>query len=158
MPMASDFDLDKKILAFALKDKKFTMELVNSINYKYFHPNFQWLYKILEAHFIDPKFREIPTQNIIKDIVQSQYSILLLFLFQLDQNYHNNSKLQSKNYRLKTEQTSAFLIHVCLFSFLYLMINQPLLVKSLMDQGLTSLVFQQFNSYHYMIQVYHFQL
>lgn len=67
-------ELDKKVLAYALNEKKFTMEISNSITEKYFEPEVQWLFKILIQHFTDPKFKEIPTEPIIKEYLDKLYN------------------------------------------------------------------------------------
>ena len=67
-------DLDKKILSYALKDKKYMMELSNSINVKYFSKEMQWLFNTANKHFIDPKFKEIPSREIIKEQLNKEYS------------------------------------------------------------------------------------
>jgi len=66
--------LDKIVLAYALKDKKFTMDLTNSITFEYFKPDFQPLFKAIDAHFNNPKFREIPTENVLKEYLDKHYT------------------------------------------------------------------------------------
>jgi ABC-type glutathione transport system ATPase component len=68
-----DLELDKKILSYALKEKKFTMELTSSITEKYFGPELQWLFRTLNQHFTDPKFKEIPTENVIREYASKLY-------------------------------------------------------------------------------------
>lgn len=65
--------LDERILAYALKDKKYTMELTNSVNQSYFKSEFQPVYKAIEAHFTAPKFKEIPTAAVFEDFLRSNY-------------------------------------------------------------------------------------
>lgn len=66
--------LDEKILAYALKNKKFTMELTNSITPMYFKNEFQPIYKIIEKHFTEPKFKEIPTEAILTEYLQNNFN------------------------------------------------------------------------------------
>src|SRR5574337_58279 len=66
--------LDKKILSYALKDKKYTMELSNSINNKYFLPEYQWLYNTIISHFVNPKFKEIPSREIVLEQLNKDHS------------------------------------------------------------------------------------
>jgi len=68
-----DLELDKKILSYALKEKKFTMELTSSITDKYFGSELQWLFRTLNQHFTDPKFKEIPTENVIREYAAKLY-------------------------------------------------------------------------------------
>jgi replicative DNA helicase len=69
-----DLELDKKILAYALKDKKYTMELSNSVNVKYFSVELQWLFTIINNYFVNPKFKEIPSRDIILEQLNKEYS------------------------------------------------------------------------------------
>jgi len=66
--------LDKTILAYALKDKKFTMELVNSVGFEYFKTDYQPLFKAVQEHFTNPKFKEIPTENIFREHIETNYA------------------------------------------------------------------------------------
>lgn len=66
--------LDKTILAYALRDKKFTMDLVNSVTVEYFKTDFQPLFKAVQEHFTNPKFKEIPTENIFKEHLEKNYA------------------------------------------------------------------------------------
>jgi len=66
-------NLDKILLAYALKDKKFTMELVNSTSDKYFSSDTQWLYRLVLEYFKDPRFKEIPTEKIIREYLSKAY-------------------------------------------------------------------------------------
>lgn len=68
------FELDKIILAYALKDKKFTMELVNSVDSKYFCPEMQWIFDLVNKHFTDPKFRDIPSSNVANEYLRKNTS------------------------------------------------------------------------------------
>jgi replicative DNA helicase len=72
--MQENLSLDRVMLAYALRDKKFTMELSNGITFEYFHPELQWLYKAITDHFNNPKFKEIPTIKIIKEYLTTNYS------------------------------------------------------------------------------------
>lgn len=72
--MKVDLNLDRTILAFALKSKHFAMEIGNNISFEYFHPDVQWLYKAITDHFNNPKFKEIPTVNIIREYLEKNYS------------------------------------------------------------------------------------
>jgi len=66
--MSNKLDLDHVMLAFAIKDKKFLMELTNSITEDYFSASkYRNVYSIIADHFTDPRFREIPTFNIISE-------------------------------------------------------------------------------------------
>ncbi len=65
--------LDEKVLSLALNDKKYAMELSNSINSKYFVHDFQWLYDVIMHYFEDPNIKEIPTINMIKEYLGDNY-------------------------------------------------------------------------------------
>jgi len=65
--------LDEKIIAYALKSKKFTMELTNVVSPSYFKSEFQPIYKAIESHFTEPKFKEIPTESVFEDFVRTNY-------------------------------------------------------------------------------------
>src|SRR5690242_7214794 len=67
-------ELDKKILTYALQDKKYMMELSNTINAKYFGKETQWLFNVVNKHFTDPKFKEIPSRDIINEYLTKDYS------------------------------------------------------------------------------------
>lgn len=70
--MAVKASLDKKILAYALKEKTFAMELsTHSISNQYLAPEYRWLYTTIMEHFNDPKFKDIPTKNIISEYASS---------------------------------------------------------------------------------------
>ena len=66
--------LDKVVLAYALTDKKFTMDLTNSVTFEYFKPDFQPIFKSIQAHFNNPKFREIPTKNVFDEFMTQNYT------------------------------------------------------------------------------------
>jgi replicative DNA helicase len=66
--------LDEKVLAYALKNKKFTMDLTNSITSMYFKSEFQPIYKIIEKHFTEPKYKEIPTEAVFAEYLQNHYT------------------------------------------------------------------------------------
>jgi len=72
--MQENLSLDRTMLAYALSSKQFAMELSNSITFEYFHPDMQWLYKAIMDHFTNPKFKEIPTVNIIEEYLNKNYS------------------------------------------------------------------------------------
>ncbi|NNK85421.1 MAG: AAA family ATPase [Desulfobacterales bacterium] len=50
------------------------MELSTKVSYEYFHIDIQWLYKAIVEHFTNPKFKEIPTENVIKEYLDNNYS------------------------------------------------------------------------------------
>lgn len=66
--------LDEKVLAYAAKNKKFTMELSNSISALYFKNEFQPIYKAIEKHFNDPKFKEIPSDNVLEEYLRNNHT------------------------------------------------------------------------------------
>lgn len=66
--------IDYTIIAFAIQSKQFAMELSNKITFEYFRPDVQWLYKAIMDHFNNPKFREIPTANVIEEFLRKNYS------------------------------------------------------------------------------------
>lgn len=66
--------LDDIILAFALKETKYTMDLVDSFDSKYFEDKI-WLFDIIKSYFTDPKFKEIPTVDVIIERVKKNYSL-----------------------------------------------------------------------------------
>lgn len=59
--------LDRKVLSCAFKEKKYMMELSNSITSKYLEHKYQWLFDLVNTHFTNPKFKEIPSREIIKE-------------------------------------------------------------------------------------------
>lgn len=61
--------LDEKILAIAFKDKKFALELSNSIDYTYFTKECQWIFISLVHFFKDPNIKSIPTVEMIKEYI-----------------------------------------------------------------------------------------
>jgi replicative DNA helicase len=58
--------LEDLMLAYAFHDKKHTMELVSSVDVKYFKRR-SGLFSLLKAHFNDPKYKEIPTKQIVEE-------------------------------------------------------------------------------------------
>jgi len=72
--MQDNLSLDRTILGYAISSKQFAMELANSITFEYFYPEIQWLYKAVMDHFLNPKFKEIPTINIIEEYLKKNYS------------------------------------------------------------------------------------
>lgn len=58
-------NLDVIILAYALKNKKFTMELVNSITEEYFLNDNRWIFNKIKSYFTNPRFKNIPSKNMI---------------------------------------------------------------------------------------------
>lgn len=66
--------IDRTIIALALQNKQFAMELSNKASFEYFRPEIQWLYKAVMDHFTNPKFREIPTANVIEEYLHKNYS------------------------------------------------------------------------------------
>lgn len=64
--MLNNHNLDDIILAFAVKDKKHLMELINSINAKYLDSHTE-LFVAISDHFSDPKFKEIPTVEVLSE-------------------------------------------------------------------------------------------
>lgn len=66
-------NIDQAILAFAIKDKKFMMELSNSITPDFITQKFRWFYAAIEEHFVDPNFKEIPSLNILREKVEDEY-------------------------------------------------------------------------------------
>src|SRR5271168_2605308 len=70
-----DVSLDKKILAYAIQHKKYTVELNNAVTVDYFDESIKWLFEIICRHFNNPQFKEVPTETIIEDyLVKSKYS------------------------------------------------------------------------------------
>jgi len=66
--MTQEITLDQKIIAYALKDKTIAMELsTSSITEEYFAPQYRWLYKTIMEHFENPKYKSIPTRDIIAE-------------------------------------------------------------------------------------------
>lgn len=60
--------LDKKIIAYALKEKTFAMDLnTNSVTKEYFSPEHRWLYETIMEHFNNPKYKDLPTRDIIAE-------------------------------------------------------------------------------------------
>lgn len=72
--MKDNLTIDRKIIAFALQNKQFAMEVANKTTFEYFRPEIQWLYKAVIDHFTNPKFREIPTATIMEEHLQQNYS------------------------------------------------------------------------------------
>jgi len=64
--------LDKKILALALNDNKFALELTGSTTHSYYLPEFQWLFTSLVHYFKDPNIKSIPTRNMIAEYVGAE--------------------------------------------------------------------------------------
>lgn len=50
------------------------MELTNSVSAKYFKPDFQWLYTVVHDHFTDPKFKEIPSKNVVEEYLNKHFT------------------------------------------------------------------------------------
>lgn len=68
--MESKVSLDKKILAYALRDKILAMELHNaSIDSSFLSPECRWLYSKSMEHFNNPKYRDVPTRDIISEYI-----------------------------------------------------------------------------------------
>lgn len=63
----SKVSVDEKILSIAFADKKLAMDLVNSVNEKYFTSDWRWLYEALSKYFQDPVIKSIPSANMIKE-------------------------------------------------------------------------------------------
>ena len=72
--MQSNLSLDRTLLGYAIHNKQFAMELSNRISFEYFHSDIQWLYKIIMDHFHNPKFKEIPTLNVVEEYLKKNYS------------------------------------------------------------------------------------
>jgi len=72
--MQENLSLDRTMLGYAISSKQFAMELSNVITFEYFQTSIQWLYKAIMEHFTNPKFREIPTVNIIEEYLHKNYS------------------------------------------------------------------------------------
>lgn len=71
--MEVKLNLDDMILAYLLKSKHYAMELTNTIDVEYLDSNLaQWLYKTSMEHFRNPKFKEIPTANILSEYFDKQ--------------------------------------------------------------------------------------
>lgn len=66
-------NLDTLILAYALKEKTFAMEISNSVSEQYLMPQHRWLYNAITSHFTNPKFREIPSKNIINEFIEHNF-------------------------------------------------------------------------------------
>ena len=65
--MQANLSLDRTMLAYVLQSKHHAMELDNNVTFEYFHAKIQWLYKAIMDHFTNPKFKEIPSTDIIKE-------------------------------------------------------------------------------------------
>lgn len=65
-------ELDIKILAYALVDKKFVLELQSCITVDYFHKDYRMFYKLLAACFT--KFNEVPTPAVMEEQSKSLWS------------------------------------------------------------------------------------
>lgn len=63
-------ELDKTILAYMLKDKQFALELSNKTSEEYYTKDLRWLFNNTISHFNNPKFKEIPTLNVIEDYIR----------------------------------------------------------------------------------------
>lgn len=64
----SKIPLDKRLLAYVLKDKPFAMELsTNSITDEFLSVKYRWLYSTVMAHFNNPKYKDLPTRDIIEE-------------------------------------------------------------------------------------------
>jgi len=61
--------IDEKILSLAFKDKKYAMDLFNSIDCGYLSQKYQWLFVALMHFFNDPELKSLPTRNMIKEYV-----------------------------------------------------------------------------------------
>lgn len=72
--MQDNLSLDRTMLAYVLKNKQHAMAVSAKTTHEYFHPNVQWLYKAIMDHFNNPKFKEIPTKNIIQEYLQKNFS------------------------------------------------------------------------------------
>jgi len=72
--MKDNLKIDHNIIALAIQNKQFALELSNKITFEYFRPEIQWLYKVIIDHFTNPKFREIPTVNVIEEYLHKNYS------------------------------------------------------------------------------------
>lgn len=66
--------LDEIILSYALKNKRLAMEITNSLSSEYFENEYEWLYDVIEKHFNDPRFKEVPTKDIVIEYLKKQYS------------------------------------------------------------------------------------
>lgn len=71
--MQANLSLDRTILSYALHNKQFAMELSNNITHEYFHTDMQWLFKATMDYFNNPKFKELPTLNIISEYLEKNY-------------------------------------------------------------------------------------
>lgn len=67
-------NLDNIMLAYALGSKQFALELSNAVTFEYFHAKVQWLYKATIEHFNDPKYKELPTENVIQEYLTKNFS------------------------------------------------------------------------------------
>ncbi len=72
--MQENLSLDRTMLAYVLSSKPFAMEVSNKTTHEYFQTPIQWLYKAIIDHFTNPKFKEIPTGNIIEEFLTKNYS------------------------------------------------------------------------------------
>jgi replicative DNA helicase len=72
--MQENLSLDRTILAYVLNNKQHAMEVSNKTTHEYFQTPIQWLYKAVIDHFTNPKFKEIPTSNIIEEFLNKNYS------------------------------------------------------------------------------------
>ena len=71
-----DDSIDRKILSYMLKNKKFIVELDSAVKSNYFDDKYSWIFEIVTKHFNNPQFKEIPTTEIAKDYLtkENRYS------------------------------------------------------------------------------------
>lgn len=65
--------IDYTVLAHILDGKQNAMEASKSISYEYFEPKIQWLYSAIMEHFTNPAIKELPTENVIREYLQTNY-------------------------------------------------------------------------------------
>jgi len=58
-------NLDETILAAAINSKKFTMELIGSVDEKYFAPEYRWVYEAIKYYFNNPTIHDVPSRAMI---------------------------------------------------------------------------------------------
>lgn len=57
--------IDEKILALGYSNKKFAMNIVNTLNENYFGLECRWLYDALKVYFNNPNINDIPSRDMI---------------------------------------------------------------------------------------------
>lgn len=68
----TDTKLDGIILNYALRDKKFMLELSKSIKPEYFNAKFQLFYSLILENFSNPKIKEVLSVDALSDYAESK--------------------------------------------------------------------------------------